>query len=547
MKQLWLSVCFVITLPAVVSGQVIPSQFDILLDLDRDAATGCDVVTADGTFGGAELRLTTSVDGMVVTSVERSECVNPATDTFGPPVLIDAGDWPIGFGNGEAGFNVIETYLPIDISSFTGARVGVVASDALSNTSTLFVVSPGGTLPIVIEGLTPVPLVDGWLLAGLVLTLIALAMIALRRRGAAALVALVLVAGAGRAVLLACTLDGQTSDWNSGQRLAGTNASDPSDGVEIRALFGTIDGGRLCFRIDAALVEDSTTLSASTPLLALSINSPGADPPLAGNARVITITNTGSSVAQDVQLSTSGFPAGTSITGNTCSGTLNPGATCTLTITPGGTASPDVNADPCTTAPGTAPVATTLTIEASNAAPVDVDVLVLGYGCIYEGGFLFSIDDAAPSGGSIRGKVAALNDEAQAVWSTIYDSTGVSITDGEANSNVLLMPVGQYPAAQACLNKTDEGFSDWYLPAICELGRYVGLGSDPGCGTTTPNLYTTLRVNGLGGLSAGLYWSSSAFSDISSTFAWAYSFTGVAVLTDKGGVYGSRCVRRFSP
>ncbi|WP_156411903.1 hypothetical protein [Legionella jamestowniensis] len=39
---------------------------------------------------------------------------------------------------------------------------------------------------------------------------------------------------------------------------------------------------------------------------------------------------------------------------------------------------------------------------------------------------------------------------------------------------------------------SDDGFTDWYMPAICELGRFIGLGDDAGCGNTNPNLYTTL-------------------------------------------------------
>ncbi|HHT0591839.1 TPA: DUF1566 domain-containing protein [Legionella anisa] len=291
-----------------------------------------------------------------------------------------------------------------------------------------------------------------------------------------------------------------------------------------------------------------TTLSPLTQNLTLSINNPGADPALTGNARIIRIENTGSASASNVQVNAIGFPAGTSITSNTCMGTLNAGATCDITITPGDVASPDNTAIACTTSPGTQPVPTTVTVTADNAPATNINVLVLGYGCIYQGGFLFSVDDSTPNTGSIGGKVAALTDEPGPFyqWSTIFDDTAAnSITNGLANTNALANPVGQYPAAQACLNKNDQGFTDWFMPAVCELGRFVGIGLDAGCGTTNPNLYSTLHTNNLGGFADEVYWSSTEFDDFD---AWFQDFLGgaqLAVLKDSD--LRVRCVRAFTP
>lgn len=296
---------------------------------------------------------------------------------------------------------------------------------------------------------------------------------------------------------------------------------------------------------------NQTTLSPLTQNLALSINSPGADPALSGNARIIRIENTGSIPANNVQVSTSGFPIGTSITNNACTGTLNAGATCDITITPGGTASPDNIVNACTTSPGTEPVPAIVTVSADNAQATDINILILGYGCIYHGGFLFSVDDSTPNTGSIGGKVAALSNEPSPFyqWSIIYDNTVAdSITDGLANTNALANPAGQYPAAQACLNKSDQGFSDWFTPAICELGRYGGLGSDAGCGTTNPNLYTTLYTKNLGGFAGGFYWSSTEFSGVPTFFAWYQGFgNGGQFNDDKFTNLWVRCVRAFIP
>ena len=49
-----------------------------------------------------------------VTQIERQACVNPATDTFGPRVLLDGTDRPVGVGLGTGGSDVIETFFPLN-------------------------------------------------------------------------------------------------------------------------------------------------------------------------------------------------------------------------------------------------------------------------------------------------------------------------------------------------------------------------------------------------------------------------------------------------
>lgn len=346
---------------------------------------------------------------------------------------------------------------------------------------------------------------------------------------------------------------------NAGSSLTFTATPDAEFGVNQWLLDGNVvQSGGTTFHLNniqanhaVEVTFNQTTLSPLTQNLALSINSPGADPALSGNARIIRIENTGSIPANNVQVSTSGFPAGTSITNNDCTGTLNAGATCDITITPGGTASPDNSASACTISPGTEPEPTIVTVSADNAPSTNVNVLVLGYGCIYQGGFLFSVDDTTPDTGSIGGKVAALTDEPSPFyqWSTIVDDTAAdSITDGFANTNALANPAGQYPAAQACLNKNDQGFTDWFMPAICELGRFVGPGSDAGCGATNPNLYITLHTNSLGGFTNNDYWSSTEFSFSPTDFAWFQFFDSGSQLDEsKDSTLRVRCVRAFNP
>ncbi|MFU8832246.1 MAG: midcut-by-XrtH protein [Wenzhouxiangella sp.] len=314
----------------------------------------------------------------------------------------------------------------------------------------------------------------------------------------------------------------------------------------------TLPSGAGC-RVDVDSV--CRDLAAATPplssinSLALAVDAPGEDPPLPGNARQIVFTNTVSGAVVGLQVSVSGLPAGTIISNNTCVGTLAAGASCTVTITPGASASHDVSANACTGAPGTEPVPGIVSLHSHNAPPSDVNVLVLGYGCIYEGGYLFAVDDSTPAFGSIGGKVAALSDENSAQWATSLAETNAdSLYDGPANSAVLGADPGDYPAAQACLNQSAAGYTDWYLPAICELGRFVGLGTDAGCGNNSPNLYTTLHLGGRGGFGNDLYWSSTESSADPVSSGWIQSFdVGIQATANKTGLYRVRCIRQFSP
>ncbi len=199
---------------------------------------------------------------------------------------------------------------------------------------------------------------------------------------------------------------------NAGSSLTFTATPNTGFGVNQWLLDGNaVQNGGTNFQLNTIQANhaievtfNQTTLSPLMQNLALSINNPGADPALSGAARIIRIENTGSIPANNVQVSTSGFPAGTSITSNAWMGTLNNGATCDITITPGMNASLDFLSSACTTAPGTAPVPTTVTVTADNASPTNVNVLVLGYGCIYPGGFCFLWRMPHPTHKALMGK-----------------------------------------------------------------------------------------------------------------------------------------------
>lgn len=291
----------------------------------------------------------------------------------------------------------------------------------------------------------------------------------------------------------------------------------------------------------SSLREESgkVTLLPSVATLALSINcqlssecTEKQNAALVGNPRQIVIQNTGTVKATNVSVLEKHFPFGTRISSNTCAGTINAGDSCTITVTPGSVASIDANNKSCTS--GTLPLASRVIVTSDESLSANVDIYVLGYGCQYQGGFLYSVNDdysKNPATGSIGGKVASLVDQAEPfinnrrpkTKSMIWSSSGTGSESEDADTTTILgigesstssapFPVSpRYPdgtplftacngkisgscnsdnivsyynfnrssgeiaptplayyAAGLC-KETISNYSDWYLPAICEL------------------------------------------------------------------------------
>ncbi|WP_137919121.1 hypothetical protein [Hydrogenophaga sp. 2FB] len=293
----------------------------------------------------------------------------------------------------------------------------------------------------------------------------------------------------------------------------------------------------------------------SAASLALAAHNPTALPaPIPGAPRVLTVTNTGVAAAQAVALDPSVvLPAGTTIVGN-CGGTLAPLASCTFTITPGTVAT-------------TAPV--TLSIQGSNTNTVTSSVQVLAYGSVYQGGHVFAIDDATPNTGSVGGKVAAMSN-ASAYWSPNADRIGgidersvapcAGARDGDCNTRAI---VAHYTglgtdsttyAAGMCSASSADGYSDWYLPAICETGYDGRGGSSPRCGSQAApaqqNMLSNLFDKGVvGGPGSGFYWTSTAHATFPAE-AWLQVYQPAASLQvsfpRSSMVAYLRCVRAIS-
>ena len=387
---------------------------------------------------------------------------------------------------------------------------------------------------------------------------------------------------------------------------------------------GTMGGANIT-NVAVNCVTNTTTLTTSASQLALSVRGltefgVSGTPPSSGLPRVITITNTGSNTAVNLVVTPPIWPAGTS-SSTTCGSTLAASSSCTITITPGATATSN-GTNPCSS--GTAPVPGAVQVSADNATAVSSDVVVLGYGCIYQGGYVYAFDDTTPNTGSVGGKVATTSDQAAAYpdgifWSSngevgvsanvSYDvipliSEGTSpptyasaqsiynktygneatfpfpassnfaacsgATNGACNTSNILALYGVYTtnygiggipynvssgatnpsfyAAGLC-KQTIDSYSDWYLPAICEMGYGSG-----GCGIpdapTLQNIQSSLIDSSGLSAPAGIYWSSTEDSDFPQLFAWFEYFAsgggGGQGLNGKSTQLGVRCSRALT-
>lgn len=395
---------------------------------------------------------------------------------------------------------------------------------------------------------------------------------------------------------------------------------------------GTMGGSNVT-NVAVSCVANTTTLTTSTSNLALSVTGLTeygvSGTPSSGLARIITITNTGSYTAANLSVTPPAWPAGTT-NSTTCGSTLAASSSCTITVTPGATATSN-GTNPCSN--GTAPVAGTVQVSADNATTVTTDVVVLGYGCIYQGGHVYAFDDTTSNTASVGGKVVTTTDQAAAypfgiVWSsnggTGNGSTGLNFvdvswdsipgvdetstssvgspsyatfaaffasrytnlnpftsasfsmcngrTDGACNTENIVTFYNQfitnntegssitppytasagptnlsYYAAGLC-KQTIAGYSDWYLPAICEMGYGVV------CGTSGTPLLQNIQSSliGFSGMSApsGSYWSSTERSTLLPYGGWYQFFDSVVsnqVGYDKSFEGGVRCSRILIP
>ncbi len=342
----------------------------------------------------------------------------------------------------------------------------------------------------------------------------------------------------------------------------------------------------------------AATLSVSITNLALSISGLTLNGQPSGQARTITVTNSSDVTATGLSISYPTWPTGTTAISN-CGTTLAAGSTCTITVTPSTTPTSS-----CATT-GIAPTPGVVTVSANGVTPVTSNVVVLNYGCIYQGGYIFAMTETADAAESIGGTVVTQTDQEPRwpggiVWSSNSTNTGAvfdaiygisetsttgspnpstgqvtgqlpcdGATDGSCNSNNIIAYYSppttnpaitpDYYAAGRCTTVNDGDNSDWYLPAICEMGP---ASNGSGCAVGTQNIVSQLpSLLGTTGTDctyganclAGYYWSSTEGSANPQSVAWEQSFASGGG-SGQGSYYGGksnedgvRCVRVLTP
>lgn len=375
-----------------------------------------------------------------------------------------------------------------------------------------------------------------------------------------------------------------TQTVNSGSHLTFTAIPDSGYGVSQWWVNGTLvqTGGttyqltNIAANYSVNVTFGTVTLTPSVSTLGLSVNCPTTstslncaqkNAALTGTARKIQITNTGAADATHVVVRHSGLPLDTLVSPSSCGTIAANGGQCVITITPGATASSNASNTLCTS--GVQPEGS-VSITADGGLSTSVNTFVLSYGCIYQGGFIYSVDDTTPNTGSLGGKTAAVMDTypgqtspilATPDWggygvdlgANLYDTSTQGANNGSANSAAIVsalttnyssppysgtspVPLSDY-AAGLCSTLTVDAtgntsctapntcYTNWYLPASCELGPYSSI-CTPGSTNMQQQLFNNTFIPSitLGLVNTGEYWSSTESSSSPLTFAWGQHF-----------------------
>jgi hypothetical protein len=189
----------------------------------------------------------------------------------------------------------------------------------------------------------------------------------------------------------------------------------------------------------------------------------------------------------------------------------------------------------------------------------------VGYRCIYQGGYVFAIDDTTANTSSIGGTVAAVADQASGVeWSSdLFDIPGIDEnstspcignSDGACDTAQIVTHYSADPpssyAAGACLTNIS-GFTDWYLPAICEMS--FSAGNNAGCGSAGSPLIQNMNSNigpAVLGASGEFYCTATEFAANPTVGAWGQflgsSFSEQVALVKNGNPSSVRCARALT-
>ena len=253
-------------------------RYDVLIDVDSSAATGCSVATAKGTASGIEqmvrVTVTTTTSAATVTALQQLSCISGSS--FAAPIALTGAPYALALGNGVGGTTAVEATLPLTaiplnsdptrptvIRLAAASLAGDAAADALLPLTALQIAA--GVPVISVAPVLQVPTLGQAALLALAACLAGLGMLLIRRFGKGALHgavhALLAVSigiglfGLGSALTYAITKDGLTTDWVGAAALItgtrGDAVGTPAGSADLVALFAKVDGAELALRIDA--------------------------------------------------------------------------------------------------------------------------------------------------------------------------------------------------------------------------------------------------------------------------------------------------------
>lgn len=163
---------------------------------------------------------------------------------------------------------------------------------------------------------------------------------------------------------------------------------------------------------------------------------------------------------------------------------------------------------PSATAYDTNPTPITLSISGTNTNTLTPTINVLTYGSVYQGGFVYAINDTTPNTGSISGKVASLVDQADPytnagpqTTSIIWSSNGVGSAQADVSYDIIPLIAeiassnDSYNTAQSTFNSSYSNTSTYPFPLSTAFSPCPGA-TDGYCNTANiSTLYNTYMTN----------------------------------------------------
>ena len=305
-KAAFAAVALVMALCATaVSAQTY--SYSVYVDGDLNGGSGCTVPQ----MTGADARLNVTVSGGTapqVVSVTRSVC---SGGSFVGSTSVGGG-YPVGLNNGVGGADVIELadeISALQINHSAGLRLAVVAQSP-AGSDDLVTTTNGSPIILALPAL-PIPFLTFPILLMLV-GLVAFFGARRARRAAVWRTLSLFFVASGMVFAANFVVDGQVNDWNGVPPLATDPAGDATSGesaIDMTALFGAFENGRVFLRIDVRDLENNpptvnpataTTLEDQPVVIALSGTDPEgaaitfsvATPPTKGATSNLTSTGT---------------------------------------------------------------------------------------------------------------------------------------------------------------------------------------------------------------------------------------------------------------